>query len=238
MRYLIAAALLASSSMAGAQSEFSTAETRALVHAYARCVIDGQAAKASEAILRNVDNSMILREYRRLIDPECLARQVKRTTEMRFGGDLYRYALADALVTREFAGQPVPNLEQVPRLSHREPGAAPTAIAPNGKRLSRRKYEAELKDYREDVGFAFLSKYGECVVRAGTAHSKALLMTTPDSASEAAAFRALQPVLGQCLAAGQTLEFGKVALRGTIAINYYRLAHAARVPALPQGSAR
>ncbi len=238
MRYLIAAALLSTSSITAAQSEFSTAETRALMHAYARCVVGAQPAKASEAILRNVDNSTILREYRRLIVSDCLARQVKRTTEMRFGGDLYRYALADALVSREWIGQPVPNLEAVPRLSHREPGAAPSPVAANGKRLGKRRFEAAMKDYQEDVGFAFLSKYGECVVRTGPAHSKALLMTTPDSAPEMAAFKGLQPVLAHCLPAGQTLEFGKVALRGTIAINYYRLAHAARAAVLPQATAR
>lgn len=238
MRYLVALALLVAPSMAAAEDEFSTAETRALMHAYARCVVKAQPARASEAILRNADNSMILREYRRLIVPECLGRQVRQTTEMRFGGDLYRYALADALVGRELATQPVPDFEKVPRLVHREPGAAPTPIAPNGKRLSKRKYEAALKSYHEDVGYSFLSKYGECVVRVDPANSKALLLATPDSAPEAAVFKTLQPALATCLAEGQTLKFGKVALRGTIAINFYRLAHAARLPAVPQGVAK
>ena len=238
MRSLLAMTLLMTASFAAAQSDYSTAETRALMHSYARCVVDKRPAKAAEAILRNADNSTILREYRSVVIGECLASLVKRTTEMRFGGDLYRYALADALVSREFAGQPVPDLDRVARLGHREPGAAPAPVAPNGKRLSKRKYEAALKEYHEDVAYSFLSKYGECVVRAGPAGSKALLMTTPDSAPEALAFKALQPALARCLAEGQTLAFGKVALRGTIAINYYRLAHAARVLAPPQGGAR
>jgi hypothetical protein len=228
VKYLLVLALLVAPSMAAAQSDVSTAETRALMHAYARCVVGAQPARASEAILRNADNSTILREYRRLIVPECLSREVKQTTEMRFGGDLYRYALADALVRRELAVQPVPDFDKVPRLTHREAGAQPTPIAANGKRLSKRKYEAALKSYHEDVGYSFLSKYGECVVRVDPANSKALLMATPDSAPEAVVFKALQPALATCLAEGQTLTFGKVALRGTIAINYYRLAHAAR----------
>ena len=230
MRYLFALALLVAPSIAAAEDETSTAKTRALMHAYARCVVGAQPARASEAILRNADNSVILRDYRRLIVPGCLSAQVKQRTEMRFGGDLYRYALADALVGRELARLPVPDLDKVPRLSHREPGTAPTPIAANGKRLSKRKYEAAVKSYQDEVAYSYLSKYGECVVRVDPASAKALLLATPDSAPEAAMFNTLGPALGQCLPEGQTLKFGKVALRGTIAINYYRLAHAARQP--------
>jgi hypothetical protein len=78
------------------------------------------------------------------------------------------------------------------------------------------------------VAYAFLSHYGECIVRADTAGAKALLLATPDSADEAARFAALGPSLSRCLPEGTTLRFGKVTLRGSVAINYYRLAYAAR----------
>ena len=55
-------------------------------------------------------------------------------------------------------------------------------------------------------------------------------MTAPDSAEEAARFGALRPALAHCLSEGETLRSGKAALRGSIAVNYYRLAHAARAP--------
>jgi hypothetical protein len=209
-------------------ADYSTEETRALTHAYARCVVKRQPAKASEAIARNVDNKAILRDYPMLLREECLSRQVHQQTRIRFGGDLYRYALADALVNRDLAAQPAPLLDSVPRLDHREPGEPPRPIDSRGRKLGKRKLEAANESYRRDAAFAFLSRYGECVVRVDAAGAKGLLVAKPDSADETARFTALRPALAHCLPEGETLRSGRVALRGTIAINYYRLAHAAR----------
>jgi hypothetical protein len=208
-------------------ADYSTKETRALTHAYAQCVVKRQAAKASEAIAANVGNDIILRDYRMLIRPECLTRQIHQSTQIRFGGDLYRYALADALVNRELATKPAPDLDAVPRLIHHEPGPPPQPVDAKGRKMGKRKLEAARAGYGRDVAFAFLSHYGECIVRADTAGAKSLLVTTPDSAEESARFAALRPALARCLPEGQTLRFGKVTLRGTVAINYYRLAQAA-----------
>jgi hypothetical protein len=210
-------------------ADYSTKETRALTHAYARCVVKRQAEKASEAIVANVPTGVILREYRMLIRPECLVRNTKRSTQMRFGGDLYRYALADALVGRELAEQPVPDLGAVPRLDHRNPGGPPQPVDARGRKLGKRKLEAARQSHARDTAFAFLSRYGECIVRADTAGAKALLVAMPDSPEETSRFTALRPALSRCLPEGQTLRFGKVALRGSVAINYYRLARAARL---------
>jgi hypothetical protein len=212
-------------------ADYSTKETRALTHAYARCVVKRQPAKASEAIARNVDNATIVREYRMLIQPDCLTREVHRATQMRFGGDLYRYALADALVNQELAAQPAPDLDSVPRLDHREAGEPPQPVDAKGRKMGKRKLAAALERHERDVAFAFLSRYGECVVRVDAAGAKALLVTTPDSPEEAAHLAALRPALARCLPEGRTLRFGKITLRGSVAINYYRLAHAARASA-------
>jgi hypothetical protein len=212
-------------------ADYSTKETRLLTHAYAQCVVRRQAAKAAQAIVGNADNKAILRDYPALIRPECLARHTNQTTRMRFGGDLYRYALADALVNRDMAAGPVPDLESVPRLDHRDPGEPPQPVDSEGRKLGKRKLEAALRAHRESSAFAFLSRYGECVVRVDAAGAKGLLLTKPDSAEEAARFAALRPALGHCLPEGRTMRSGKAALRGTIAINYYRLAHAARANA-------
>lgn len=212
-------------------ADYSTKETRALTHAYARCVVRRQPAKASEAIARNVRTGAILSDYPMLVRPECLTRETKQSTRMRFGGDLYRYALADALVSRELAALPVPDLDSVAKLAHRDPGPPPAEVDSKGRKVGKRKLEEARSNYGRDVAFAFLSFYGECIVRADTAGAKALLTTTPDSAEESARFAALRPAFSRCLPEGQTLRFGKVALRGSVAINYYRLAHAARTPA-------
>ena len=147
---------------------------------------------------------------------------------MRFTGDLYRYALADALVNRELAASSPPALESVPGLEHRDPGQPPREVDDKGRKLGKRKLEAARQSFNRDVAYAFLSHYGECAVRADPASAKALLVTKPDSEEESSRFAALVPTFSRCLPEGRTLRFGKVALRGSVAINYYRLAHAAR----------
>ena len=238
MKSLIAASALAAiasiapagSPAVAAPSDLSTKETRALMHAYARCVVDRRAAKASEALLGNVGNDVILRQYPMLVIGDCLAREARANATMSFSGDLYRYALADALVAKELAAQEPPELSAVPRLAHLEPGAEPGETTVTGKKLSKRKLEEARKDHRERVAVAFLSKYGECVVRVDPRGSKALLLAAPDSPEESQRFGALRPALARCMPEGSTLSFGRTTLRGTIAINYYRLAHAAKVP--------
>jgi hypothetical protein len=190
-------------------------------------VVQAKGGKASEALLANADNSTIIRNYPMLIISACLKGPPLATTQMRFGGDLYRYALADALVSKEFSSAPAPQLDAVPRLAHREPEPAPAALGPHAKRSDRRKHEEALRNHEKSTGYHFLSLYGECIVRSNAAGAKAVLLTSPDSPDEAARFGDLRPTLGRCLPEGRTLSFGKVTLRGAIAINYYRLAHAA-----------
>jgi len=214
--------------------DFSTKETRALMHGYARCVVARRFAKASEGLLRNVDNRTLIREYPSLIDANCLSDQKRirndmriGTIRMRFEGDLYRYALADALVNRELASAPVPDLSAVAKLDHRMPGARPQQVSATGKKMSKGKYDAAVSDYEKAVAVSYLSFYGECVVRNAPSDSKALILTVPDSPEEKARFDALRPAFAACLPEGTSLTFGRTALRGTIAINYYRLARAA-----------
>lgn len=216
------------------QRDFTTKETRLLVHSYARCVVGRRYARASEGLLRNVDNRTLIREYPSLIDSDCLSDQKRIRNDMRMGtvrmsfeGDLYRYALADALVNRELASVPAPDLSAVAKLDHRMPGAEPQRVSASGKKLSRRKYDEAMKDYRAAVAYSYLSFYGECVVRTAPSDARALLLTVPDSPEEKQRFDALRPAFAACLSEGTSLRFGRTALRGTIAINYYRLARAA-----------
>ncbi|HEX8442746.1 MAG TPA: hypothetical protein VF631_03760 [Allosphingosinicella sp.] len=236
MRLVIALLALAAPALvqpvrAAQDFEYSTAETRKLMHAYAQCAVARQARRASEALVRNVDNSVILRTYPQLIAGDCLAKQTRRSTKMSFSGDLYRYALADALVSHEFSTSEALRFESVPRLDHRDPGELPKPIGANGKRLSARKYEAAVKDHKQGAAIAYISRYGECVVRSAPGEARALLKTAPDSAEESVRFGALRVALGTCLREGESLRFGRTTLRGTIAVNYYRLAYAARAGA-------
>ena len=210
------------------QSDVDVRETRAMVHSYGECVVKTQQKRASEAILANVDNGTLLRRYRRLIDPGCVPRRPGETVQMRFHGDQYRYALADALVRKELAGVPAPKLDSVPRLDHRDPGPPPTRISASGKTIKEADYQEAVAGYERAQAFTFLSRYGECVVRANPEATKALLLTVPSTPEESAQFAALGPALSACLPGdGETLKLGKLAIRGTLGVNYYRLAKAA-----------
>lgn len=224
----------AAAAPAGARPGVSTEKARAAMHAYAKCVVKWQGRKASEALIGNADNGTILREYKSLIDGECLEFQVAKIS---FGGDLFRYALADALVNRELADQPVPDLTVVPGLAHRAPPEPPAPLPAEAGKAARKKFEKARADYEEAVAIGFLSSYGECIVRHNPAGAKALLLTVPDSPQERSGFDLLRASFAACLVKGRTLRFGRVALRGSIAINYYRLAHAAR-SAAPVSAAR
>jgi hypothetical protein len=213
-------------------SDYSTKETRVLMHAYAKCVVERQPRRASEALLENVDNGTMLRRYSQLIIGDCLVRQTRDSAQMRFSGDLYRYALADALVNRELATSEIADLSNIPRLAQRDFGEPPSPIGTRGKKISDRKYEAALEDHRENFAIAYIARFGECVVRLAPGEAKALLLTPPDSNAETAHLAALRPALGTCLPEGQTLKFGRTTLRGTIAVNYYRLMKAAQEAAI------
>lgn len=225
---LLLLAMSQAATAAPSDSDYSTKETRAVMHDYARCVVRRQPAKASVAIAANLDNAILLRKYPMLMSPDCLGDAAQEGVSMRFAGDLYRYALGDLLVNRELAGWTVPDLAAVPRLVHRDPGEAPSQVTASGKRLGKRTYEAALAAHEKQATYACLSRYGECAVRGDPTGSKALLLTSPDTPQETAAFNALRPVLERCMVEGRTIRFGRVALRGSIAINFYRLAHAAR----------
>jgi hypothetical protein len=213
------------------ETDLSTKETRAVVHGYAKCVVKRQPLQAAEAIKRNVDNNTILKDYPKLMDGGCLRGGPGEVIQARFGGDLYRYALADALVSRDLATFSGNDFSALPKLDHRAPGEPPANVTAKGKKLSKKQFEAAVASYETAQSFTYLSVYGECVVRSAPLWAQALLLATPDSPEETARFRALSPALSSCLPEGATMKFGKVTLRGTIAINYYRLAMAARAAA-------
>ncbi len=76
---------------------------------------------------------------------------------------------------------------------------------------------------------AWLSRYGECVVRQEPAKARYWLLTPPDSPEEISRINDLRPAFADCLNEG-TMKFNRTTMRGAVAINYYRLAMATRVP--------
>ena len=226
--FFLAAAMIGQSLGSSTQAELSTKETRSVTHAYAECVVKRQPKRAAEAIRANLDNTAILRKYPQLLIGDCLRTKPSEVLSARFTGDLYRYALADALVRRDLAGFDPESFASLPKLDHHDPGAPPAAVDAKGKKLGARKFQEAVEAHRTATAFAYLSRYGECVVRNAPAAARDLLFTAPDSVEEGARFKAMSLALARCLPEGETLKFGRTTLRGTIAINYYRLAMAAR----------
>lgn len=206
---------LATASSAVADPSPHQDPTRQIAYKYAVCVVKRRADTASKAVLLNVDQLTLATRYHVLVEPDCL-----RGGRLAFPGNFLIYELADALVGRELAASPVPDLSTVAPLE-------PSSMPPFDDLKKKFGYDAALQATYDAVIFGRLDKFGECVVRNNPAAAKALLMTEPQSPEELSGFDALQPALSQCAPEGKTMELSKIQVRGTIAFNYYRLAQAA-----------
>jgi len=69
-------------------------------------------------------------------------------------------------------------------------------------------------------------RVGECIVRAAPERAKGLLLTKVETDAEAEAFVRLLPAISSCQPDGATLTPNKADIRGTVALNYVRLAAA------------
>lgn len=202
-----------------------------LVNEYADCVVKNEHGSASAAILSDAPDQDLMRSYPQLLQEHCVPTRLGEFIRVGFTATQMRNAIAEALVRRDLSAVPAPVLDDVPALVHSRVGEMPTMDAQH-RTLSGRHAAEVIAAYKQAQVAQYLSRYGECVVRVGPSAAKSLLLTEQGTAAEAEAFHALETPLGTCLAEGRTLNFNKASLRGTIAINYYRLAIAAQKQAL------
>lgn len=211
-------------------SDRKPAEVRLVQKNFGDCVIKKQAAAASHFVLvADLDKADWRKSVSKIADGACLLAVAAASdgVEMTFPGDTMRYALADALVRQEFRSAPAPGIELAAPLI--QPKFDESEYEPKpGKKTNAKQLTAMADSRLKRIGVVYLAEYGECVVRKNPSQSHALLMADPDSVQEGAAFRAVTSALGECLTAGQSLSFNRMTLRGAIAMNYYRLAHAPR----------
>jgi len=189
------------------------AKVRKTVFQYAACVIKNHHERAADAILSDAENSDILKHYPELISSSCMG-NVAGSVEMKFGGDLYRYALADALVNADFA------MEGPADFADRLPLAHISEVS-----------ESEQDTIKKRNSIALLSRYGECVVRRDPVDVRFWILTKPDVPEESSRINALKPAFSACLTNG-TVTFNRTTMRGLVALNYYRLAKATPQPGL------
>jgi hypothetical protein len=212
----------------GADRAKEDAANRKIMHEYAKCVVKSKRNIASEAIVSNADNQAVLSRFQSLIDSECLGR-VAGNASMKFGGDLFRYALADALVNVDFLTSGERDFSNRLPLAHLLPPSKSELDAALADTKYKRKRQELQKSFDNQVGVVWLSRYGECVVRRDPAKARLWLLTPPGVPEEISRINELQPAFNTCLGEGM-LKFNRVTMRGTVAINYYRLAMATVQP--------
>jgi hypothetical protein len=217
-----------------------THEVRMIQAQYGECVVKKQYEGARDFVLTpDLEGGDWRRAVRKVSDGHCLmvAATAANGVEMTFPSDMMRYTLAEALIRRDFASGAPPSLKNAGPIV--QPTLDESKYVPKPGRKARKADLEEMAEQRsKQLALVYLAQYGECVVRAETSSSYALLKTQPDSLEESAAFASLKPVLGECMPAGQTLAFSKTTLRGTIAMNLYRLAHAPRVAGQVTGATK
>lgn len=201
-------------------------EARRVSTEYASCIVKHNHDKASEALLADVDNDTLQRKFRGLIDNTCLPSDAD---SLKFAGDLYRYALADALVAAEFADSGPDDFSDRLPLSHLPSPTQAELDAALAKAGSAKKRDQVLTGFQKKEGVSLLSRYGECVARQDPRDVRLWLLTKPGTPEENGRIDALRPTFAACLEGG-TVAFSKATMRGTVALNYYRLAHAATRP--------
>jgi len=223
-RCLPAVALIAICSNAALASDegLSPDEVRRVVANYATCIVRHSHDQAAKALLADADNFMIKQDFRRLINGDCLRPDVQ---EIGFGTDLYRYALAEALVNAEFAkGGPSDFSDRPPLMHHPGPTQAQIDAAVAAEKSNKKR--AKIREaYEEQQIVPALSQYGECVVRVDPVGTRLWILSKPGSSEEAGRIEDLRHSFGMCLKDGKVV-FSKETLRGTVALNYYRLTHA------------
>lgn len=214
-------------------------EVRKIQTQYGNCVVKKQYEAARNFVLTpNLEGRDWTRAVQKVSDAYCLvAASSSYGSKMTFPSDTMRYTLGEALVRREFPSGSPPSLKDAGPIL--QPVFDASKFVPEPGKKTKQKELDELAERRlEQQGKVYLAQFGECVVRAETGNSYALLMAEPGSAQEISAFNSLKPALSECLIAGHTLSFSKASLRGTIAMNFYRLAHAPRAAAATQEAAK
>ena len=216
-------------SVLAAESAKTEAANRKIMHEYASCVVKQKREQASDAIVSNSDNATIMRRYPELVSGACLGR-IAGSVQMTFSGDLYRYALADALVNLDFSSQSQGTFTDRLPLAHLAPLDRVKLNDYLAKTKSKRKRDEAQQSFNKQYLVVWLSRYGECVVRNQPVKARQWLLTPPGGPEETSRINDLRLAFNECLGDG-TMKFNRVTMRGTVAINYYRLAMATVQPA-------
>jgi hypothetical protein len=219
------------SNFAFADSRDASSEARDYVRDYARCMVPIYHREVVDLVTSGIDAADLGRRFPQLVSTEavlavplCTHLFIRTSVKVNFDGEPLRFALAEALIERDWKSSPPVNFADAPALSVVEP--EPKALFEARMALiSSKSRRAQLQaSHDKSVAMAWLMQYGECVVRRQPVGSKAWILTVPESKDEDLIVAGLKATFGACLAEGETLNFNKGLLRGTVAVSFVRLA--------------
>jgi hypothetical protein len=191
---------------------------------FAGCIVKKSPANIRGALIANAKMGKLLSDKQLSADAvDCVGVVTRKylVGALKMPGDTLPYALADALVRVDYPKSGFFDFAAKSPLDHPSPELTDPGLAGKGDL----KAEQAKEDDEQILGFYYLSKFGECVVRAEPTKTHDLLLTPIASQEESAAFAAISDALGSCLPEGQ-VKFTRDHLRGTLALNFYRLAGA------------
>lgn len=201
-------------------------EARVVLQQFARCTVKARADDVQKYLLADVPQKEIAKLREKVLETNCIQAAIgPDDVALTLIGLTLQGALAEEMLTKQgLLAQPI-DVRAVAPLHHSDldPDDLKKADASGRERM-----------LAED----YLFRFGECVVRADVSGSYALLRTQVDSSDEAAAFGRLMPAFGGCVERNRKLTGDKIAIRATIAYNYYRLGSAPRVPTPASAAAK
>lgn len=212
----VAGALLMFAPVAHGQPKKAVQDSRVIVAKLWDCQVSKAAPKARALILGSLGYREQREQVAQLADGQCIIDIGYGGGTIAFPGDLALYGIAEALVRSDYSRPEELNFTGHPPLDHAMPDVS--------QRTSQWKM-SEADFLKQRTASYVLDTWGECVVRRDTHNVHALLLTAPASAEERAALAALSPSFDACMQTGDVRLSLQVA-RGTLALNFYRLAGA------------
>ncbi len=208
---------------------FPIDKTRDVFAAFAQCAVKKFPELTHEMVL-DASKVAVDKKYRKAADPDCLVQAVNASysvVQLQMSPTSFRAAVADELVRRDLGGFDPAEIKLAEPLQH--PTIDPADYVP--KRSVSPETLANWQHAKErDTGEAWLSTVGDCAVRANPSGARELLQTKVNSDEELHALLALIPAFSSCIDQGHKVQTVRASLRGAVAVNYYRLAYAPKVP--------
>jgi hypothetical protein len=210
---------------------------------YAKCMVRYRHNEARKLVLSNTPNHRLEHDFRSIYTTNALLHVsgcpnllIRDGRAFVLQPDMFRAALAHELIKADLKTAEANNFVDRAPLSHWMPPSQAMLDSQRAAQKNTKRRGKLEKVHAEDVGRAWLSRYGDCVAHGNSKASHEWVVSKAGTPTEQAAIATLQPVFAACLVEGEKLTFGKEVLRGAVAINYYRLAMADRVSA--NGAAR